>query len=422
MEWFLQLRQWELFTWVDGRAEEQALWMMNMFGGKAVFKSFLGIEITGKDVIPKLRWLKQNEPSVYNKAFKILDVNGYLRFKATGNMTAEWSGACSYGFNLKKKDWEHLLFIASAIDRTKLPKLIRSVDIAGTLTANAAEELGLPKEIPVFGGCDDTQSAAIGSGCTEEGQAHAYIGTSAWAGVTTAKAPKFKNGAVCLQSADPQKNLVIGITESAGNNLDWMINQFYKKELEITGNEDIYNLLDEEAAKVPAGSEHLIITPWFLGERCPVSTTKTRGTVFNLSLEHTRGHFVKALSEGIGYNLRWILENYERDFGFKITDLRFIGGGSKNNQWMQTIADITGRKITTTNHPIMAGAIGAAMCAFVGSGVFNSFSEVNRMVKPATVFSPELKNKPIYDDLFSNYKDIYKSLKGTYQRANSKRF
>jgi len=159
-----------------------------------------------------------------------------------------------------------------------------------------------------------------------------------------------------------------------------------------------------------------------LGERCPVSTTKTRGTVFNLSLEHTRGHFVKALSEGIGYNLRWILENYEKDFGFKINDLRFIGGGSLNNHWMQTIADITGRKITTTNHPTMAGAIGAAMCAFVGSGVFNSFSEVNRMVKPATVFTPELKNKSIYDDLFSNYKDIYKSLKETYQRANSKRF
>ncbi|MDO8951565.1 MAG: FGGY-family carbohydrate kinase, partial [Draconibacterium sp.] len=95
---------------------------------------------------------------------------------------------------------------------------------------------------------------------------------------------------------------------------------------------------------------------------------------------------------------------------------------SQNNQWMQTIADITGRTITTTNHPTMAGTIGAAMCAFVGSGVFHSFSEVNKIVKPATVFTPELKNKPIYNDLFSNYKDICHSLKGTYQRANSKRF
>jgi xylulokinase len=396
--------------------------MMNLFGGKAIFKSFLGIEITGKDVIPKLRWLKQNEPEIYKNTFKFLDVNGYLRFKATGMMTAEWSGACSYGFNLKKKDWEHLLFKASGIDRTKLPDLIRSVDIAGTLTESSAKELGLPLEIPVFGGCDDTQSAAVGSGSVADGEAHAYIGTSAWAGVTTARAPKFKNGAVCLQSADPQKNLVIGITESAGNNLEWMVNQFYKKELEEVGKENIYKILDEEAAKVPAGSDHLVITPWFLGERCPVSTTTTRSTVFNLSLEHTRGHFVKALSEGIGYNLRWIFENYDKDFKFKTPNFRFIGGGSQNDQWMQTIADITGRKITTTNHPTMAGAIGAAMCVFVGSGLFQDFSAVNKIVKPAKSFMPNAENKAIYDELFLSYKDIYKSLKGTYFRANSKRF
>jgi xylulokinase len=409
-------------TWVDGRAEEQARWMMNMFGGKAAFKSFIGIEITGKDVIPKLRWLKQNEPKIYYSTYKFLDVNGYLRFKATGKMATEWSGACSYGFNLNKKDWEHLLFIASGIDRTKLPKLIRSVDIAGTLTAGAAEEMGLPVDIPVFGGCDDTQSAAIGSGSVQDGEAHAYIGTSAWAGVTTKRKPKFKNGAVCLQSADPEKNLVIGITESAGNNLEWLINQFYKKELEEVGAENIYSLLDKEAAKIPAGSDHLIITPWFLGERCPVSTTTTRSTVFNLSLEHTRGHFVKALSEGIGYNLRWIFENYEKDFKFNIPGFRFIGGGSQNDQWMQTIADITGRTITTTNHPTMAGAIGAAMCAFVGSGLFTDFNAVNNIVKPVKSFTPNSENKAIYDELFINYKDIYNSLKGTYQRANSKRF
>ncbi|HPE75791.1 MAG TPA: FGGY-family carbohydrate kinase [Draconibacterium sp.] len=409
-------------SWVDGRAEEQAKWMMNMFGGRATFKSFLGIEITGKDVIPKLRWLKQNEPELYKNTYKFLDVNGYLRYKATGKMAAEWSGACSYGFNLRKKDWEHLLFIASNIDRTKLPDLIRSVDIAGKLTKNAAAELNLPLDTPVFGGCDDTQSAAVGSGSTGDGEAHAYIGTSAWAGVTTARAPKFKNGAVCLQSAAPNQNLVIGITESAGNNLEWLINQFYKSELDAVGKENIYSILDEEAKKVPAGSNHLIITPWFLGERCPVSTTTTRSTVFNLSLEHTRGHFVKALSEGIGYNLRWIFENYEKDFKFKIQKIRFIGGGSQNDQWMQTIADITALSVITTNQPNMAGAIGAAMCVFVGSGLFSDFNEVNKIVKPEKTFIPKQENKAIYDELFKTYKDIYTSLKATYFRANSKRF
>ena len=113
---------------------------------------------------------------------------------------------------------------------------------------------------------------------------------------------------------------------------------------------------------------------------------------------------------------------YQKDFKFKITTFRFIGGGSQNDQWMQTIADITGRTITTTNHPTLAGAIGAAMCAFVGAGIFADFTSVDKIVKPAKTFSPNIENKEIYDKLFVNYKDIYNSLKRTYHRANSKRF
>ncbi len=409
-------------SWVDGRAEEQARWMMSLFGGKKAFKSFLGIEITGKDVIPKLRWLKHNEPDIYNKTFKVLDVNGYLRMKATGKMAAEWSGASSWGFNVKKKNWEHLFFRAVGFDRAKLPELIRSVDVAGMLTQEAAKELELPANIPVFGGCDDSQSAAIGAGCVRDGEVFAYIGTAAQIGAITSKSIKFKNGAVCIQSADPAMNLMIGVTETAGNNVEWLVNKFYHKELEKVGREGIYSILTEEAEKVPPGSDHLIFTPWFLGERCPVSTTTTRGTIFNLGMEHSRGHFIRALFEGIGFNLRWIIENYEKDFRFSIPEFRFIGGGSQNNLWMQTIADITGKIVKTTNQPTMAGAIGAAMCAFVGSGIFKDFIEVDKIVSVNKIFEPNSANKAIYDELFETYKEIYENLKITYIKANSKRF
>lgn len=409
-------------SWVDGRAEEQARWMMSLFGGRAAFKSFLGIEITGKDVIPKLRWLKFNEPDIYKNTHKVLDVNGYLRLKATGKMAMEWSGASSWGFNVKKKDWEHLFFLAAGFDRQKLPELIRSVDQAGTLTSEAAKELGLPEDTPVFGGCDDSQSAAVGAGCVRDGSVFAYLGTAAQIGAITTRPIKFRNGAACIQSADPEMNLMIGVTETAGNNVEWLIKNFYKKECEELGKEQIYDLLSDDAEKVSPGSDHLIFTPWFLGERCPVSTTTTRGTLFNLGMEHTRGHMVRALFEGIGYNLRWIIENYERDFNFDIKDFRFIGGGSQNKLWMQTVADITGRTVYTTTHPTMAGTIGAAMCAFVGAGVFDNFTEVERIVSTKETFQPQDKDKVIYDELYTTYKDLYRSLKGTYHRANFKRF
>ena len=409
-------------TWVDGRAEDQAQWLMSLLGGKKIFEKLIGVEIPGKDVIPKLRWIKQNLPDLYRQTECVLDVNGYLKFRATGRKVFEWSGACSYGFNLKKKDWERLLFKVSGFDINKLPPLVRSTDVVGTLSNEAAEEMGLPRTVQVFGGCDDTQSAAAGSGSTGEGDAHIYLGTSAWAGITTGKNLKHKNGAVVLQSADAQKNLLVGITESAGANLDWMIEKFYKLEKNDPAISNIYTFIDKETAGIPPGSDHLIFTPWLLGERCPVSTTTTRGTVFNLGQEHTRGHFVNALLEGVGYNLRWIFENYRRDFGFDPEVIRAIGGGSVNESWMQGIANITGKTVETINRPTMAGALGAASCAFVGSGHYNSFHQVNQFIEVKKSFRPDPSLEELYTKLFHSYKDVYRGLKKAYIRANLERF
>ena len=238
----------------------------------------------------------------------------------------------------------------------------------------------------------------------------------------TQREPKFKHGAVCLQSADPTKNLVVGVTESAGANLEWLIERFYVTEKKQLKEGNIYDLMDQEANDVAPGSDRLIFTPWLLGERCPVSTTTTRGTIYNLSLEHRRGHFVRALSEGIAYNLRWILENYEQDFKFKIPSLRLTGGGSQNDHWMQIFADVTKRKIVTTNQPKMAGAIGGAMCAFVGAGIFSDFVAVQEIVGQNKVFLPNPENFEVYDTLFKDYKSIYSSLKTAYEDSNSERF
>jgi xylulokinase len=409
-------------TWVDGRAEEQARSLMNLLGGKKLFTKLIGLEITGKDVIPKIKWLKQNEPELYNLCETIVDVNGYLKFKATGRKVFEWSGACSYGFDLRKKDWERLIFKAAGVDLKKLPPLVRSTDVIGPLTKEAAGELGLPTTVPVFGGCDDTQSAAVGSGSTGEADAHIYLGTSAWAGITTGKNLKHKNGAAVLQSADAAMNLLVGITESAGSNLDWMIEKFYKLEKDNPVIKDIYTFLNKETEGIPPGCDHLVFTPWLLGERCPVSTTTTRGTIFNLGLEHTRGHFVKALLEGVGFNLRWIFENYRRDYGLQPKKIRAIGGGSVNGKWMQGIADITGMKVETITQPTMAGAIGAAACVFVGTGTYSGFNEVNRFIEVKKTFIPDPGNAEIYNELFRSYKNVYSGLRKAYRDANLERF
>ncbi len=407
-------------TWVDGRAEKQAQKLMKKLGGKGIFTLVAGTPVMGKDCIPKILWLKEERREIYKKTYKILDVNGYLKFRLTGKMVTELSGASSYGLDLKKKDWLAVMRLAG-VNMKKLPPLVKSTDIVGVLTNRAAADMDLEPGIPVLGGCDDVQAAAVGSGMCDDGDVHIYLGTSAWVAAASRTHDKFMHGAAAIQSADPEMNLIAGITESAGANIQWLQEQFFGKEKEEL-EDKIFDYMDEVIRKIPPGSDHLICTPWMLGERCPVSSTTTRATLFNISMVHTREHLMRAVYEGIGYNLRWIMENYEEDYGFDCNNFRIIGGGALDDCWMQIIADITGRSFDVVKDPRNAGAVGAAIVALIGLGELPGFEAAKDFVQTERSYEPDPSNKEIYDELFDSYKDIYNSLKDVYIKANGKRF
>ena len=125
---------------------------------------------------------------------------------------------------------------------------------------------------------------------------------------------------------------------------------------------------------------------------------------------------------GIGFNIKWILNNFRRDFGFSPGTVRVIGGGSVNDQWMQGVANITGKVIETTTEPTLAGTVGSAACAFVGSGIFKSFSNVKEIVKVKKTFTPDLSVTVRLEEQFRHYQSLYYDLKGLYRRANGARF
>ena len=408
-------------TWVDGRAEKQAIGLMKKLGGKRIFTLVAGTPIMGKDVIAKIQWIREERPDVYNHTKYFLDVNGYLKYRCTGKMVAELSGASSYGFDLKKKTWLSALKL-TGVDMTKLPPLVKSIDMIGEgLTESAAAELRLKVGTPVFGGCDDVQSACIGSGMTGDGDIHIYLGTSAWVCASTKYHTKFKNGAAAIQSADPNMNLIAGITEAAGSNIQWLIEQFFSKEQKEFG-DGIFEYMDNVISKIPPGSDSLICTPWMLGERCPFSNTTTRATLFNINPEHTREHLMRALYEGIGYNLKWILDNFKKDYKFSCKSFRIIGGGALEKEWMQIIAYIKAVEFEVLLNPRSAGALGGAIIALIGLGELKGFEDAGKFANVGNKYKPNLKNTQIYAKLFTSYKDIYYGLKKAYQRANKERF
>ena len=407
--------------WLDSRAPEEARWVMNKFLGPTVFTVIAGASITGKDGIPKLLWLKKNEPDVYKRMKYFLDVNGYINYRCTGKMLMTWSNASAFGLDLKKKTWLEAIFKYVGFDIKKLPPLCRSTDQIGVLTAEAAALMGLREGTPVMGGTGDIQSAAVGSGAIGEGGGHISMGTSAWVGVVTAKTPTGKSGVVSTQSADPGKILLLGQMELAGGCLRWLGDEMCRLEKADATMTNIFGFMDSKVEQVPAGSDYLIFMPWMYGERAPVADAFIRSGFVNLVPEHTREHMIKAVYEGVAYNLRWIIEVIEKQFKSPLPTLRVIGGGALGHPWMQILADVTGKRIEPVRNPQEAGAVGAAMTAAVGLGIYKDFESLKNIVSSEYSFEPRAANREVYDFLYLRYKELYTDLKRFYTRINKDR-
>lgn len=408
--------------WIDNRAGEQAERIMRKLGGAKLFALIAGATLSGKDGLPKLLWLKEKEPHVYNSMSRFVDVAGYLFYRSTGNIAMEWSGASVFGIDLKKKAWLSSLFKYIGLDPAKFPPLVRSVDKVGGLTAAAAREYGLLEGTPVIAGAGDAPCALIGSGAVGEGDGHVCLGTSGWVGVTTRRTPTGKCGVATIQSADPDKAFLIAETEAAGACLQWLAEEVYTEEKAELGVPDVYAFMDREVIEVPPGSNCLLFTPWIYGERAPVNDCYVRAAFFNISGEHTRRDMLRAVYEGVAYNVRWLVEIVEKEFKFPLPVLRVIGGGARSRPWMQILADITGRRVEAVANPREAGAVGAALVAGVGLGVYPDFASLKKVVRVEGVFEPQAENQEIYDTLFRAYQEVYRNLRGFYRKLNRDRF
>jgi len=401
--------------WLDSRASVQAQRMMRKFIGARVFALIAGAPMSGKDCIPKLLWLKDEEPNLYRKTDFFLDTNGYLLYRATGNMVMEWTGASAVGMDLKTKQWMKGVMRYVGLDPAKLPPLVRSTDKVGGLTPEAAGELGLLQGTPVIAGAGDAPCAAVGSGAVREGAGHICMGTSAWLGVVTSRRPKGKCGVATIHSADPNKAFLIAESETAGGCLEWAAKHLYSGDANAS---DVFAAMDRIVDKVPAGSHGLIFTPWMYGERAPIADCNARSSFLNLSGQHRREDMIRAVYEGVAYNIRWLVEIVSGKFGFPLPKLRAIGGGAKSATWMQMLADVTHRRIETVPDPKEAGAVGAALVAAVGLGIYPSFEALESVTRVERTIEPSEENFEIYDALFQCFRDSYGRLRPLYRRLN----
>jgi len=403
--------------WLDSRADEQAARFIRRFGGRKMVIRIAGAAPSGKDVVCKLAWLQENEPQGFASTRAFLDTTGFLVYRATGEMVIDHTGAGGTGIiSGRTRRWSPFLARMLGLPLDKMPPIRSSIDVVGTLGEAVAGELGLAAGTPVIAGMADIPAAATGSGALEDGDAHINIGTSSWLCLSVTRPRNLgKNGIAAVVSADPDMFIMIGESETAGACLEWFAQQFARPE-EKGG--EVFKALDEVADKVEPGAGRLLFAPWMFGERSPVPDTSIRASFVNLSLEHGRDHMLRAIFEGVAYNLRWLLD-VAAGAGFGCDPLRAIGGGAKSDVWMQIVADVTRRRVEAVENPQEAGAMGSALAAAVAIGEYGSFKEIKKAVRVRRSFIPREDCCQVYDELYAMFRRIYPSLSGVCGKLNA---
>ncbi len=432
-------------NYMDQRAGEELRKGMAqgpLIAGVNVFKLLKSLAITGavaasvKDPVWKYKWVEHDEPEVFKRVYKWLDVKEYLICRCTGEfiMTPDSAFATLlYDKRKGKEGFSKDICRMLGVHMEHLPDILPCSGMAGAITKEAAEKLHLKEGTPVFGGGGDASLIGVGAGAVEISDTHIYCGTSGWVSTVVDKQMVDVSSMIAaIVGADKRYFNYFAELETAGKCLEWVKDHLALDEIDIylekkhvaSSQEAIYKSLYDymmyAVKDVPAGSNGVIFTPWLHGNRCPFEDSNARGMFFNISLETGKTELIHAVLEGICYHLRWQLEASEKKVKTSPV-IRFVGGGALAPLTCQLLSDMLGREIETVDKPQNVGAVGAALVAAVGLGITENLSEAKKLVAVSKHYFPNQNNKKAYDDYFNVFKALYKNNKANFKRLNQKK-
>jgi xylulokinase len=375
------------------------------------------IQVTGNDALtgftaPKILWVQQEEPEVYKKIAHILLPKDYVRFKLSDKFAIDRAGgAGTLLFDLRERSWSQEVLDALDIDPGWLPETYEGTAVTSTISAAAADAIGLKEGTPIVGGGGDQAAAAVGTGAVEEGIVSLSLGTSGVVFATTdqpAIEPDGRLHAFC--HAVPGKWHLMGVMLSAAGSLRWHRDTF-------APGVDFDSLL-EPATDIPPGSDGLVFLPYLTGERTPYPDPLARGAFVGLTVRHSLPHMSRSVLEGVAFGLRDSFELMKAAGLGDITQVRVTGGGAKSPFWRQILADVLQAELVTVNSEEGA-AYGAALLAATGTGAFSDVPSACRKVIEVTGRTAPGEAVAQYDAIYPIYRQLYPALKPSFHRLGS---
>jgi xylulokinase len=395
--------------WCDQRTNDQCRALTETVGAERLIELTCNPALTGF-TLPKLMWVREHEPRLWEQVRTVLLPKDYIRFCLTGERATDVADASGMLLlDVAKREWSNEILSIAEIDIKTLPKLFESPEITGRVSAKGSMETGLPEGIPVVAGAGDQAAGAVGMGIVKSGTVSATIGTSGVVFAATdrpALDPKGRVHTFC--HAIPGRWHVMGVTQAAGLSLRWFRDQFGT--LDSEDNRDPYERLTEEASSVEPGSDGVLWAPYLMGERTPHLDPYARAALVGLAANHTRGHIIRAILEGVAFSLRDTFEIFS-EMKVPVKTVRLGGGGARSSLWRQIQADTFGYKVELVEAEEGA-AYGAAILAGVGVGLWSSVDAAcEAIVKVSNRISPNQENVATMDRQYSMFRKLYPSLR-----------
>jgi xylulokinase len=402
--------------WADQRAVEQERWMSERISLEEMYR-ITGHRLSASYSLHKMLWLRDHQPDVYRDTYKFVHAKDAMVARLTGVFVTEPSDGSSMNlYDLERGGWSERILQAAELDPSQLPDLCRSIDVVGELLPEVADEVGLLAGTPVVIGGGDGCCAAVGAGVVAEGSAYNYIGSSSWIALSTPTPiydPDYKT--FTFGHVVPGMFMPTGTMQAAGASYQWTRDQLCPLEVQAAEALGIssYEIINLGAEKSPVGANGLIYLPYLMGERSPRWNPRARGAFIGLTIRHTRADMVRAVLEGITFNLRIILDAFTKQ-GAHIDAMRLIGGGARGRFWNRIMADVYGLPIHRLSILEEATSMGAAVVGGVGVGLYPDFSIIEHMNHVAEVVQPDPAAQRAYARIYPIFEQCYQALLPVY--------
>ena len=389
--------------WCDQRTDAQCRALTEKVGAARLIELTCNPALTGF-TLPKVLWVRELEPEIWQRARTVLLPKDYVRFRLTGDKATDVSDASGMLLlNVAERKWSDAMLDATELDEKLLPRVYESQEVTGTISAAGAEATGLRAGTVVVAGAGDQAGGAVGMGIVRPGTVSATIGTSGVVFAVTDRPSLDPHGRVhTFCHAIPERWHVMGVTQAAGLSLRWFRDQFGAG---AHDGRDPYERLSEEAASVRAGADGALWTPYLMGERTPHLDPHARAALVGLTANHTRAHIIRAILEGVAFSLRDTFEIF-REMSVPVETIRLGGGGARSFLWRQIQADVYGHEVETVEAEEGA-AYGAALLAGVGGGVWPT---VDAACEAVVRVSAQLKPQPLEVELLNKQYEAFRAL------------